>query len=196
MTGNEDLINRGLRMLAESSSTEAPVVVETRLLEAFRIQQRARRLRRGIAAVIIALGSAACFLMTLRLPRPVELPRPALVPSQHQPPPAASASIAAKIGNKRPPAHPGSVARMPVHKPSHKPAYDRLATVPFIPLPYGDPSLINDAATVVRVELRGSALREAGFLVAQDHVGDRVQADLLVGADGLPHAVRFVGFQQ
>jgi 2-polyprenyl-6-methoxyphenol hydroxylase-like FAD-dependent oxidoreductase len=27
-------------------------------------------------------------------------------------------------------------------------------------------------------------------------VGDRVQADLLVGADGLPHAVRFVGFQQ
>src|SRR5581483_5442373 len=66
----------------------------------------------------------------------------------------------------------------------------------FVLLPYGDPSMVNESATVVRVELPRSALQLAGFTVPQDAASDRVQADVLLGADGLAHAVRFVGFQR
>ena len=62
----------------------------------------------------------------------------------------------------------------------------------FVPLPYGESLSPDDSGLVVRVSMTRSALGSLGYPVDEVHAGDVVQADLLVGEDGLPRAVRLV----
>ena len=62
----------------------------------------------------------------------------------------------------------------------------------FVPVPYGESLSSDDSGLVVRVSLTRSALGSLGYPVDEVHAGDVVQADLLVGEDGLPRAVRLV----
>jgi hypothetical protein len=60
----------------------------------------------------------------------------------------------------------------------------------FIPLQYaGNPS---NSFQVVRVELGSSDLQQLGFPAAPEWENRSVKADIVVGEDGLPHAIRFV----
>jgi hypothetical protein len=54
------------------------------------------------------------------------------------------------------------------------------------------PINLQDGAQVVRVELPRSAMVSLGLPVNMDRYGERVKADVLLGADGLAHAIRFV----
>ncbi len=61
----------------------------------------------------------------------------------------------------------------------------------------GDFTLLPDSmppapedATVVRVQMQRAALGALGLTVNEEHAGDWIQVDLLVGDDGLPQAVR------
>ncbi len=45
-------------------------------------------------------------------------------------------------------------------------------------------------ATVVRVQMQRAALGQLGLTVNEEHAGDWIQVDLLVGDDGVPQAVR------
>ena len=60
--------------------------------------------------------------------------------------------------------------------------------------PVGDGSALNlqDGGQLVRVELPRSALVRFGLPVNIDRANQRVKADVLVGADGLARAIRFV----
>lgn len=173
------------RPLAESGSHQAPEHVELAVRDAFRSYHRARRIRRrliaGMATAAVAAGAAAVVILA-----PVQVDPPDPVPSVVlvQPVPPAIAWVK----SRQPPQ---SVA---VHKPALRPRTDRVATTEFVALPYGDDSLVEESATIVRVELQRSALRLAGFTVAQEHANDRIQADVVLGADGLAHAVRFVKY--
>jgi hypothetical protein len=62
----------------------------------------------------------------------------------------------------------------------------------FVPVPYGESLSADDSGLVVRVSMTRSALGSLGYPVDEVHAGDVVQADLLVGEDGLPRAVRLV----
>jgi hypothetical protein len=63
----------------------------------------------------------------------------------------------------------------------------------FIRLPYSDPSLPIDSSDVVRVQLRLSALANSGVVRALPGAGDPlVQADVLLGLDGQPSAIRIL----
>lgn len=62
----------------------------------------------------------------------------------------------------------------------------------FVPVPYGESLSSDDSGLVVRVSMTRSALGSLGYPVDEVHAGDVVQADLLVGEDGLPRAVRLV----
>jgi len=62
----------------------------------------------------------------------------------------------------------------------------------FVPVPYGESLSSDDSGLVVRVSMTRSALGSLGYPVDEIHAGDVVQADLLVGEDGLPRAVRLV----
>lgn len=47
---------------------------------------------------------------------------------------------------------------------------------------------------LLRVRVPASAMRSVGLPVSEDRLTDRVQADVLVGEEGLAHAIRFVRY--
>ena len=60
----------------------------------------------------------------------------------------------------------------------------------FIPLQYAEnPS---NSFQVVRVELGSSDLQQLGFPGVPEWENRPIKADIVVGEDGLPHAIRFV----
>ena len=186
----DDNVRDALRMLLASTPRAAPERVEIALISAFRKQAHSRRLRRR--AVAASIATAACIAVSFSLWKPlivntaVTAP-PAPVISLIAPPPDAW-TVAPWAPLPRPRR---TVARVSGLRPR-----PQVHAQEFVLLPYGDPALVDDSATIVRVDLPGSALRLAGFNVPQDIASNRVQADVLLGADGLAHAVRLVSFQQ
>jgi len=68
----------------------------------------------------------------------------------------------------------------------------REVATPFFDLPFSDAALPLDQATVIRVELPRSALELTGLPVDEDRRNQRIRADLVLGADGLARAIRFL----
>ena len=66
------------------------------------------------------------------------------------------------------------------------------ATSDFVPVPYGEGLSADDPGLVVRVSMTRSALGSLGYPVDEMNAGEVIQADLLVGEDGWPRAVRLV----
>jgi hypothetical protein len=62
----------------------------------------------------------------------------------------------------------------------------------FMPLGYLTAANFQEGGQIVRVELPRAALANFGFPVNMDRYKERVKADVLLGADGLAHAIRFV----
>lgn len=58
--------------------------------------------------------------------------------------------------------------------------------------PWADSALPFERGQLLRVELPAGVMRSVGLPVHEDHLGDLVQADVLVGEEGLPRAIRFV----
>jgi hypothetical protein len=73
-------------------------------------------------------------------------------------------------------------------------AYERGAEVAinFYPLPDADELPPMESATIVRVQLPMSSLRLMGLPVSEDRAAEFIQADMLLGQDGLARGVRFV----
>jgi hypothetical protein len=62
----------------------------------------------------------------------------------------------------------------------------------FYRLPDADRLPPLESVRIVRVELPVSSLRLMGFAVSEEPAGSSIQADVLLGQDGLARAVRFV----
>ncbi len=62
----------------------------------------------------------------------------------------------------------------------------------FTELPFSNAALPLDQATVVRVTLPAAALRQAGVPVNEDNADAMLQADVVLGMDGLPRGIRLV----
>lgn len=62
----------------------------------------------------------------------------------------------------------------------------------FLPVNYGGPMNLQDGGQIVRVELPRAALLNFGLPVNMARADERVKADVVVGADGLARAIRFV----
>ena len=69
--------------------------------------------------------------------------------------------------------------------------YSEIAT-DFLPVSYGGSANLADGGRMVRVELPRSAMASFGLPVNMDRANERVKADVLLGVDGLAHAIRFV----
>ena len=59
-------------------------------------------------------------------------------------------------------------------------------------IPYAPPFTRIDQGQVVRVRVPRQSLRSLGLPVNEDRMFERVPADLLMGEDGVPRAIRFV----
>lgn len=62
----------------------------------------------------------------------------------------------------------------------------------FVPLPYGESFSGEDSGLVVRVSMTRGTLETLGYPVDEMNANQVIQADLLVGEDGSPLAVRLV----
>jgi hypothetical protein len=62
----------------------------------------------------------------------------------------------------------------------------------FIPLPNTEAVQANEEMGVVHVEVPRSAMLAVGLEVSADRAGEMVQADVMLGSDGVARAVRFL----
>jgi hypothetical protein len=171
MNDNDSKLLKGLRALAADGPREAPVCVEDRLLGELRRRSQARRRNRWLGVATAAIAAGLLMMLWVRTGPAVPAPR--------------TAPIAVNI--VQPPQTPPKAAIQP-------PAYERGAEVAinFYPLPDAEELPPIESATIVRVQLPMSSLRLMGLPVSEDRAAEFIQADMLLGQDGLARGVRFV----
>jgi hypothetical protein len=159
-------LESGLRTLAhEMSAVTAPPRVEANLIAAF---------RRGMAP------AGQCLVRLPKLPVFSWVAAAAAViamavwvaPRRHTAPPAAHHTPAAVV----------ELASL---------VDDGADDDGFIPLPNAERVGPNDDVRVVRMELPRSAMLVVGLDVSPERVSERVEAEVMLGPDGLARAVRF-----
>jgi hypothetical protein len=202
-----------LRALAvEMSSVAAPAHVESLLLAAFNEQQVARQSRprrsrylstAAAATLLVSLGIAIA-AWNLSVPRNhVVVPKNTTVSannsSTNEPKDLPEDPVETSVKRETPGL---TVKRKPAaHRPARVEAAptETVATASetevasdFMPIGYVNSASLQDGGSVVRVELPRSTIVSLGFAVNMDRYGERVKADVLMGADGLARAIRFV----
>jgi hypothetical protein len=174
-------LREDLRALgAETAAVEAPARVEMRLRQELRTRRKTFRSQRAAIVLGWGLAAAAAVLLVIeyanwRLQRGGNL-------VATQPKTIETAAAQANSGGS---SHAASVVESDLGEVlvASKDSGD------FTLLPYSMPPAPEDA-TVVRVQMQRAALGALGLTVNEEHAGDLIQVDLLVGDDGLPQAVR------
>ena len=196
---DEETLTSGLKLLAEEmESLNAPPEVEMKLRAAFR--QRARFTRRsrvnywllaGIAAVLLIAISVVA-LRSRTVPPKQETAQQNQQPQQPikeeprvaEPQQPKQQEVVAQKSHRR------SVRRAPRTEVANH--VTREIATDFMPLGYLSPATLQDGGQIIRVELPRSALVNFGLPVNMDRYHEKVKADVLLGVDGLVHAIRFV----
>lgn len=162
----QNRLNERLREAAvEWRRMEAPQRLESRLTAAFRAQTGIHIPRtQGIWAPLLSWSAAAAVLLALAL----------FLSSSHQPMRHASTSIEVAAAQALADAE----------------SYDE--DNGFIPLPNAAQIAPNEDVNIVRVELPRSAMIELGYEVSPDRASEPVEAEVVLGSDGLARAVRFM----
>jgi hypothetical protein len=203
---DEEMLTRGLKALAaEMEQLEAPADVELKVLEAFRARRvvvpiAARRwnARYWLAAAVAAMLLIAISVVAFRLNRRVEDERNALKQEQPQNTPSVQEQVAG-VQEQEPLAPIAKPSKHVRHANVRRPVNTQLANhvnteiaTDFIPLTYMTPVNLQDGGQIVRVELPRSTLANFGLPVNMERYNERVKADVLLGVDGMAHAIRFV----
>jgi hypothetical protein len=175
---SEDRVVEALRALSEhDASREASLEVEARLRIQFQSRGRRRAWRRATAWATAAVAAMAVFLIVMHRKPPAPAPVDEVIKRAVAVQPEAASAAAVKTARR---------VRRPVTRPQE-------VVTDFFPLM--DPAPPFERGQLLRVELPASAMQMVGLPVREDRLADPVQADVLVGEEGLPRAIRFVGFE-
>src|SRR5579863_8235870 len=165
-------MNELLKALADSDrEREAPAEVEMRLRTAFR--RKHARPKWPYFAMAAAAALAVFFLVR---PKPHVVPQVThnVVVTPSAPEVAVAKPVARKAAHRRPQPHE--------------------ITTEFYPLIEDAPPF--ERGELLRVSLPASAMRSVGLPVSEDRLTETVQADVLVGQEGLARAIRFVRYER
>jgi hypothetical protein len=173
--GEQRLLAAGLgAAAAEWRTVEAPAHVGVRLVTAFRSRRAVPSRPHRIWLPVLTWASAALVLVGLALL--VVRGRPPVSPRRTLPRAVELASVGA-----------------PLDWGVEDDAVSGIgATGDFIPLPNAEQVGENEAVNVVRVEVPRSAMLAVGLPVSVERASELVEADVMLGSDGLARAVRFV----
>jgi hypothetical protein len=212
---DEESLTRGLQLLAaDMQELSAPAEMESKLREAFRsrsavvsIPSRSVRPRYWWAAVaavlLLAMTIAAAWwrstatqqeLANQTLPaKQVEVPHGPVEPPGPKPVDYSAVSAPPKPQRQTSPKsiHRNTTPRRASETAMANHVTNEIAT-DFMPLGDFNPASLQDGGQIVRVKMRRSALVRFGLPVNMDRFNENVKADVLVGSDGLAHAIRFV----
>jgi hypothetical protein len=186
----DEKVLAALRVLAEADrERQASPEIEARLRQAFRQRRQTppkfwTTWRHWIVTPAIAAAAVLTVVVASewRTPKPepvkmtLSTPAPAAIHETSREAPAVATAATPKPARRTP-----RVSR-------------REIVTDFFPLvDYAPPF---ERGELVRVSLPASAMRTVGLPVREDRLGDRVQADVLVGQEGLARAIRFVSYSQ
>ena len=177
MNEHERELLDGLRALDAMEPREPSARVEQFLLAQFRARGRRRRLALwGSAAAGIAAAAAIAVAVWVA-PRMLK----------HSP-----STISHGVPRELPKSGAPDIARptSPEPRASHAIVQTDEVTASFYPTPDADALPPLETAMVVRVQLPMSALEGMGLPIGEDLSGAPVQADVLLGQDGLARGVR------
>lgn len=168
----------------DSAQSETRPYVEMAVLDAFREHQRTRervqyRQRRARLRWVewVSMAAAAAVLLAIGGWR-----------FSHRHSLNVNSASADAAGDANPVANSVNSAAAPAPDSQDTSAQDS----DFVPLPYGEDFSTDDSSLVVRVSMTRDALGSLGYPVDEMRDQDVVQADLVVGEDGWPRAVRLV----
>ncbi len=180
----EDYVLRALAALAENDrEKEAPPEVEIRLLDAFRTRRRPGR--RWMAIAALAAGLVITLLLwPIHPPKPLVSAVPAVLQAPEVARPTPFPEVELKAARK-----PRKLVRK--FAAAREPETREVVT-DFFPLMNPAPSF--GRGQMLRVQLPAAAMQTVGLPVQAGHMNDPVQADVLVGEEGMPRAIRFVRF--
>ncbi len=160
-----------LKALAETDrALEAPQAVELRLRAAFR--RKYARPKWPYFALAAAAAAAAALMVFFYRPKPYPAPQ----------------VITNVVVTPQVPVVP--VTRPAVRRAVHRRPQPKEMVTEFYPLV--EDALPFERGELLRVSLPAVAMRGVGLTVSEDRLTDVVQADVLVGQEGLARAIRFV----
>lgn len=195
---DEESLTSSLRLLAEEmESLNAPPEVEQKLRAAFR-QQRVvvpmpnrypRYWLAAIAAMILIVITVVALRSRTEPPNQIhaEQIEPAQQIKEESAPAAIETPKKQEVAQKP---RRRSVRRAPKSEVANH--MNREIATDFMPLGYLNPATLQDGGQIIRVEVPRSALVNFGLPVNMDRYHEKVKADVLLGVDGLAHAIRFV----
>jgi hypothetical protein len=174
LSNRQRTLTSGLRMLAADwRCVEAPARLESRLTAAFLGQAglavRGPASRWWVPVATWAMATAAVVAMAMFLARDRQV-----VPAHR------TASSRVELAAVEPPAD--------VEMPGDFSDADN----DFIPMPNAARIEPNEELNLVRVEVPRSAMIALGYAVSEDRASEPVEAEVVLGADGLARAVRFL----
>jgi hypothetical protein len=205
---DERRLTTRLQTFAALTSTVAPPQCETQLLEAFAqhaslrshrfVNSRRAWVAAAAAALLIIAGGAGIRWqrsaslppndVAIKKPQPrdsiLTSPNPPVIVRRNEPEKSEAPSRRHTLSHRNKRAE--SSAKASTANDSNR----EIATA-FFPMNYGGANL-DEGGRVVRVNLPRSALAHFGLPINMDRANERIKADVLLGVDGLPHAIRFV----
>ncbi len=202
-------LTAGLRALAASTANEeGSPDLEQQLMHAFAqlhpAQEAtgvgARRWLTAAAAVAVVAGATALGVALRRESAQVESPpkdialpvstdpSPAPVESGQDAADATKADVAASLNARDPASPPGGTTSQ--KRPAERPEPPSLEGFVALPAAAGLPTL--ESGRIIRIDLPVASLPAYGVEVIPDAQRPEVEADLLVGQDGQPRAIRLV----
>jgi hypothetical protein len=147
------------------------------------------------AAVALAAGAFVAWRVAVA---PPAQPRPEISAAMSEPiaPPILPVAGAAATSDRSPASPQGPSVRRPNNgtSPKQTPRFIRAEGFVQLPSAVGLPDF--ESGQIVRMELPLAMLPSYGIQIVPDARGSEVQADLLVGQDGQPRAIRLVGTSQ
>ena len=179
----EDYVLQALKALAENyREKEAPPEVEARLVGVFHARRRSGH--RWVAIAAVAAGLViALLLWPNQTSKPAVSAAPAVLPVPEPARPIREAEPTPKVAR---------ASHRLARKAAAEPPQPREVVTDFFPLMNPAPSF--ERGQMLRVQLPAAAMQTVGLPVREEHLGDLVQADVLVGEEGMPRAIRFVRF--
>jgi hypothetical protein len=210
---DEEMLSRSLRSLSEEMEVlEAPARVEAELLQAFRSRQVvvpmrprpvwSRYIVAAVAAVLLIVVSVVAFKWSGSSPEKLNAKDQTPKIQETLPPPVEPTPAPQQVDQRDKLAINNNVE--PVHRSrrnvSNRPRPSAAVanhvrnevTTDFMPLGYMNAANFQDGAQIIRVEVPRSALANFGYMVNMERPNQRVKADVLLGSDGMAHAIRFV----
>ncbi len=187
---------RGLAREMEKSA-QAPAALENTLLRDFRNHHARVRLWRavriaGVAACVIVLFGTASMVVPKSVPVPPQAPEYGR--SARSPAPPSLPETAVPTIVQAPVVTAQKVVRRRIERRRSipQPAAPREVMTGFLPVGYGAELGPGERASLVRVRLPRSALASFGLPLNENRSIETVNADVLLGEDGLARAIRFV----